>query len=168
MRASALLLALILGLTGCAGYRLGPTDGQPAGARSVRIAPFINQTVEAGMADEVTSALRAAIQRDGTLRLATRGPADLELTGVLKDYRRRELSLSRADTRTVQDYQVALTAHVVARDAATGAVRLDREVSAGALLRVGEDFVSSERQALPRLAGELARQITSLLADGDW
>jgi len=168
MRPSALLLALLLALTGCAGYRLGPHDGLPAGARSVRVTPFVNQTAEAGLADEVTAALRAAIQRDGTLRLATRGPADLELTGVLKDYRRRELSLSRSDARTVQDFQVALTAHIVVRDAATGAVRLDREVGAGALLRVGEDFVSSERQVLPRLAGELARQITSLLADGAW
>ncbi|MFN3408387.1 MAG: LPS assembly lipoprotein LptE [Limisphaerales bacterium] len=168
MRPLVLLLALTLALTGCAGYRLGPTDGASSGARSVRVSPFINQTVEAGMADEVTVALRAAIQRDGTLRLVTRGAADLEVTGVLKDYRRRELSLSRADARTVQDYQVALTARVVVRETATGTVRLDREVSAGALVRVGEDFVSSERQIVPRLAGELARQITSLLADGDW
>lgn len=163
-----LLLALALALTGCAGYRLGPADGLPAGSRSIRVTPFVNETAEAGMADELTSALRAAVQRDGTFRLATRGAADLELTGVITDYRRRELSLSRADARTVQDYQVAMTARIVARDTATGAVRLDRNVSALALLRVGDDFVSSERQALPRLAADLARQITSLLADGEW
>jgi hypothetical protein len=162
------LLPVLAALCGCAGYRVGPSNAQEAGARSIQITPFLNHTLEAGMADELTSSLRKSIQRDGTYRLATRGDADLVVTGVINTYQRRELSLSRNDARTVQDYQVLLTAHVTATEAGTGRVLLDRPVSAGALLRVGDDFVSSERQAMPMLARDLARQITSLLADGDW
>lgn len=162
------LLPLLLSLCGCVGYRVGPSNGQEAGARSVQVVPFQNLTPEPGMADELTSALRKAIQRDGTYRLATHGGADIVVTGVINNYQRRELSLSRNDTRTVQDYQVLLTAQVTVKEAGTDKVLLDRPVSAGALLRVGDDFVSSERQAVPMLTRDLARQITSLIADGTW
>jgi hypothetical protein len=36
------------------------------------------------------------------------------------------------------------------------------------LIRVGSDLTSAERQALPLLAADLARNITALLADGTW
>jgi hypothetical protein len=36
------------------------------------------------------------------------------------------------------------------------------------LLRVGSDLTSAERQALPLLAADFARQVTALLADGSW
>jgi hypothetical protein len=35
-------------------------------------------------------------------------------------------------------------------------------------MRVGEDLPSVERQSLPMAAADLARQITSALADGSW
>src|ERR1700754_2437303 len=100
------ILTLTLGvlLCGCAGYRLGPTGGQEAGAKSVQITPFVNNSTEPGLADEVTSALRKAVQHDGTFKLATHGNSDLILTGVITDYHRRELSLLRDDLRTVRDY----------------------------------------------------------------
>jgi hypothetical protein len=163
-----LTLLLALGASGCAGYRLGPTHGQTAGARSIQITPFVNHTPEPGLADDVTYALRKAIQRDGTYRLETHGEPDLIVTGVITEYRRRELSLLREDLRTVRDYQVALTASVTVRERATGRVVLDRSLSGGTLVRIGSGFVSSERQAAPLLANDLARQITDLLVDGDW
>lgn len=166
--AQILLLTLGLILCGCAGYRLGPTNGQPAGGKSVQITPFVNHSMEPGLADEVTSALRKAVQRDGTFRLATHGDSDLIVTGVITDYRRRELSLLRDDLRTVRDYQLTLVAQVTIRERASHRVLLDRTLNGGALLRVGDDFVSSERQAAPQLAQDLARQIKDLLVDGEW
>jgi hypothetical protein len=168
MRFPPLLLLAALLITGCAGYRVGPTNGQEAGSKSILIHPFINQTPEAGMADELTAALRKNIQRDGTFALATHGTADVIVHGVINNYQRRVLSLSRNDTRTVQDYQVQLTARITARESATGKIILDRDISAGALLRVGDDFVSTERQATPILAKDLASKITAALADGNW
>jgi hypothetical protein len=55
------LLPAAMLLAGCAGYRVGPTNGQEAGSSSIQIQPFVNHTPEAGMADELTSALRKSI-----------------------------------------------------------------------------------------------------------
>lgn len=166
--AQVLILTLVLSLCGCAGYRLGPTNGQKAGDKSVQVTPFVNNSPEPGLADEVTSAVRKAVQRDGTFKLATHGDSDLIVTGVITDYRRRELSLLRDDLRTVRDYQITLVAQVTIRERASNRVLVDRTINGTTLLRVGDDFVSSERQASPQLARELARQITDLLVDGEW
>lgn len=163
-----LVLGLLLSLCGCAGYQLGPTNVQQVGGKSVQITPFLNQSPEPGLADEVTSALRKAVQRDGTFKLATKGDSDLIVTGTITEYRRRELSLLRDDLRTVRDYQITLVAQVTIRERASNRVLTDRVVNGTTLLRVGDDFVSSERQASPQLARELARQITDLLVDGEW
>jgi len=164
------ILTLTLGifLCGCAGYRLGPTGGQEAGAKSVQITPFVNNSTEPGLADEVTSALRKAVQRDGTFKLATHRDSDLIVTGVITDYRRRELTLLRGDLRTVRDYQITIVAHVVIRERASNQVILERDVDGSTLLRVGVDFGSSERQAAPQLAEDLARRVKDLLVDGSW
>lgn len=165
--ARLLFLTLSAMLCGCAGYHLGPTNGQSAGAKSVQVTPFLNHSPEPGLADEVTSALRKAVQRDGTLRLNTRGDADIVVTGTLTEYRRRELSLLREDLRTVRDYHVTLSAQVSIRDRASGRVQ-ERVVKGETLVRVTEDFGSSERQAAPLLAEDLARKIKDLLVDGEW
>jgi len=162
------ILSLGLVLCGCAGYHLGPTNGQEAGAKSVQITPFVNSSSEPGLADEVTSSLRKAVQRDGTFRLNTRGDADLIVSGTITDYRRRELSLLRNDLRTVRDYQVTISAQVSIRERASGRVLQDRVLKGEMLIRVGDDLNSSERQAAPLLASDLARQIKDLLVDGEW
>lgn len=166
--AQILILTLGLCLCGCAGYRLGPTNGQKAGAKSVQITPFLNHSPEPGLADEMTSAVRKAVQSDGTFQLATHGDSDLVVTGVITDYRRRELSLLRDDLRTVRDYQITLVAQVTIRERASNRVLVDRTINGGTLLRVGGDFGSSERQAVPQLAQDLARKVKDLLVDGEW
>lgn len=69
MRAWICLIALLM--AGCAGYRLGPTNGLSAGARSVQVNPFQNKTIEPRLIDAVTSQMRKQIQQDGTYRLET-------------------------------------------------------------------------------------------------
>jgi hypothetical protein len=56
----------------------------------------------------------------------------------------------------------------VARERVSGKVLFEREVHGATLMRVGSDLASAERQALPLLATDLARHITSLLVDGGW
>ena len=72
------------------------------------------------------------------------------------------------DIATARDYQVRLTAQVTARERSTGRVLFDQPVTGTTLIRVGSDLTSTERQALPLLADDLARQITALLVDGGW
>jgi len=69
---------------------------------------------------------------------------------------------------TARDYKVSFTAHVVARSRLSGKVVLERDMTGSTLMRVGSDLPSVERQTLPLLAADLARQITAALADGAW
>jgi hypothetical protein len=154
--------------TGCAGYKLGPTNGVAAGAKSIQLRPFSNQTMEPRLGDAVATALRRDMQRDGTYRVATHGSPDIIVTGVLTRYDRHELSFLPNDILTVSDFRVNLKARVTARDVHSGKVLLDQEVTGYTLVRVGADLTSAERQALPLLADDLAKNITSLLVDGSW
>jgi hypothetical protein len=170
MRPFRLLSAcLALGfLSGCAGYRLGPTNGVEAGAKTLELSPFSNQTLEPGLGDAVTTAMRRHLQSDSTFRLASGGGADVIVSGVLTKYTRHELSFVPQDVLTVRDYRITATAQITARDVSTGRILLDSPVSGYALVRVGSDLTSAQRQALPLLADDLARKATALLVDGNW
>lgn len=167
---TALLLGCLLALAagGCAGYKLGPASGFAAGEKSIQVNPFLNKTLEPRLTDAVTSQVRKEVQRDGTFRLASRQDGDIVVTGVLVKYDRFELSFAPEDTLTVRDYRVSLTAQVTARDRSTGRMLLDQPVTGYTLVRVGTDLTSSERQALPLLAGDLARRVVALLSEGAW
>lgn len=161
-------VAAAVALTGCAGYRLGPSNGMAAGEKSIQIRPFANATLEPRLTDAVTAQLRREIQRDGTFRLATQDDGDIVVTGKISGYRRREIGLSTLDTLMPVDFQITLTVHVTARDRGTGKVVMDRDVTGSAIIQVGTDLTDSERQVLPVLAGDVARNVTALLADGSW
>ncbi len=163
-----LVFAVALALTGCAGYKLGPTNGLAAGGKTLQLTPFSNQTMQPRLGDAVTTALRRNLQRDGTYRLATHGGADVEVTGVLMHYDRHELSFVPRDVLTVSDFRINVKARVIARDRVSGKTILDKEVSGYTLVRVGSDLTSAERQAVPVLADDLAKNITALLVDGSW
>jgi hypothetical protein len=90
------------------------------------------------------------------------------VTGVLTKYYRQDISFVPNDVTTVRDYRLRLTAQVTARERSTGKVLFDQPLTGHTLIRVGSDLTSTERQAFPLLANDLAKQITSLLVDGSW
>ncbi len=163
---SACLVAVSL-LVGCGGYTLGPTNGLISGDKSIQITPFLNHTLEPRLGDTVTTALRRNIQRDGTYHLATGGEADIVVTGVVTHYTRHELNFEPHDVLTVQDFRVTVTAEITARDRATGNAT-NWTATAYTLVQVGSDLPSAERQAMPLLADELAKNVTGSLVDGTW
>jgi hypothetical protein len=152
---------------GCAGYRLGPTNGLVAGDKKIQITPFLNHTLEPRLGDAVTTALRERIQRDGTYRLGTQGDADIVVTGVVTKYLRHELNFEPHDVLTVKDFRVNVVAQITARDVATGHTT-NWTNTAYTLVRVGSDLASAERQAMPDLADELAKSVADSLVDGSW
>ena len=170
MRASVLtpLLCSLIALCGCAGYKLGPTNGQAAGARSIHVAPLLNQTLEPRLTDSITAALRKSFQLDGTFRLGSAGEADIVVTGNVTEYRRRAQSLAPSDLATGRDYRLEITVQITATERATGRVLLEKSIPGSTLIRVGSDLSSSERQAMPLLGEDVAKQIVSLLAEGTW
>jgi hypothetical protein len=112
--------------------------------------------------------MRKNLQQDGTFRLDTHGDGDIIVTGVITHYTRSPLSFQPADIVTVRDYRLHLTVQISARERISGKVILDRSVSGFTTLRVGNDLTGEERQAIPLLADNLAKNATSLLADGSW
>jgi hypothetical protein len=154
-------------LNGC-GYRLGPSNGQIARSQSLAVEPFINKTAEPRLTAAVTQSLRKSIQQDGTYRLNTQGDSDVVVTGTIVEYLRSGVSFKPEDLITPRDYYVTMKARVRAVQRSSGRVLLDREVTGRTTVRVGEDLVSAERQALPLLADDLAWHATSLLVDGEF
>jgi uncharacterized protein YcfL len=168
MKRLALSCLMALLFAGCSSYQLGPTNGTTAGERSIEVQFFQNKTGEPRLIEAVTASLRKTLQQDGTYKLDTRGESDVVVTGTLLKYQRGGVTFQPADVRTVRDYNVVLTAKVVARERSTGKVLLDREISGRTTLRAGSDLASAERQSLPNLAEDLARNITTYLVDGTW
>jgi len=162
------LLAASLFLTGCAGYRLGPTNGSPAGSRSFQVALFQNKTLEPRLIEPVATSLRRALKQDGTFRLDTSGGAYIIVEGVITEFNRAGLSLDPRDVLTVRDYELTLVAKFTAKETATGKIILDSTAFGRTVVRSGTDLPSAERAVAPLLAEDLARKITSALVDGSW
>ena len=162
------VILVCLSLSSCAGYRLGPTNGMVAGSRSVRVNLFENKTLEPRLTEALGIALRRTLQQDGTYRLNTQGEGDVVVSGVLTGYERLGLSFQPKDILSVRDFEIRLHAKVTAVERGSGRVILEQEVQGRTSLRPGSDFASAERQAVPLLAEDLARNITSLLVDGSW
>jgi hypothetical protein len=163
-----LLLLLTVFLTGCMGYKLGPTNGLPAGSRTIEVKSFINKTREPRISEYLASSLRKQFQQDGSFQLETSGRGDILVTGVILRFDRGGLSYQTNDVLTPQSYTLTMTARVLAINVNTGKTNLNRNVFGRTYIRIGNDQSSAERQAIPLLADDLARNAVSLLVDGDW
>lgn len=170
MRALNIFLPGLLAaaLCGCAGYQLGPVNGATAGEKSVEVLPFNNQTLQPRLGDALTQAVRERFQTDATYRLVTGEPGDLVVSGVIRKYEREALGYLNSDASTTQNFRIGVTVHVIVTDRATGKMLLERDVKGHTLVNVGPDFASSERQAAPLLAADVAHNIVALLAEGAW
>lgn len=162
-----LAAAAALVFAGCA-YQLGPTNGIEARGHSIQVQLFPNRTIEPRLSEPVAQALRRQLAQEGTFRLASRGDADVLVTGELVRYERRPVSFQPNDIIQVRDYEIRLTAQVKAIRSGSGEVILDRQVFGRTLIQSSDDQGSAERQGVPLAADDLARNITSLLVDGKW
>ena len=116
----------------------------------------------------VNRALKRNLQQDGTFELETSGNADLFVTGELTDFLRGGVSYTPGDILTVQDYNLQLTAKIKVTDRVTGEVVMEREITGSSIVRVGNNLTAGQRQAVPLIADQIARQATDLIVDGDW
>ncbi len=161
-------LALLLWGSGCVGYVAGPTNGLPAGSRSVRVEFFGNETLEPRLVVAVNRALKRNLQQDGTYTLETQGEADIVVSGQLTEFLRNGISYTPGDSLVVQDYTMQLTARIKVSDRTSGQVVYEGDVTGKSTVRVGNDLTSSQRQSIPLIADHLARQATSFIVDGQW
>lgn len=140
----------------------------PAGARSVQVNLFKNETWEPRLSEPLATSLRRWVQRDGTFTLATDGSAAIVVDGVITEFDRSAVSYQPSDILTVRDYQVTAYATFTATERATGRVITAAKAWGRTTVRAGADLTAAERQAVPLIAEDLARNITSVLVDGAW
>lgn len=162
------LAAGLSALTGCAGYKVGSTTAFPAGQHSIQIGLIQNKTLEPRLIESLNNALRKRFQQDGTYKLDTRGESDVVLTGVITRFDRSIVSFQPADVLTVRDYALSMSAKITVKERGTGKVLFDRDVNGRTTIRAGTDLASAERQAVPLLTEDLARNATTLIVDGNW
>jgi ABC-type transport system substrate-binding protein len=137
-------------------------------ARAVSVDFFKNETFEPRLVTAVNRALKRNLQQDGTYTLETQDDGDLIVTGELTEFLRNGVSYKPGDTLTAQDFNLQLKAKIKVTDRVTGKVVLDRGITAKSIVRVGNDLSASQRQAIPLIADQLARQATSLIVDRDF
>jgi len=163
-----LSLAIVVPVAGCTSYRIGSVSPAIPADQAVEVALFENATPLPGLAQALNASIRRELQRDGTFTLATGGDGDVLLTGSIDIYRRSPVSFQPRDILSVRDFEVELVTRVRAAEKATGQVLIDRELTGRTTVRLGGDLASAERQALPLLANDLAKQAVALLAEGGW
>jgi hypothetical protein len=161
------VLAVALGL-GCGGYRLGPTNPELTDGRTIQVQFFENRTLEPGLPEALNHALRQELQRDGSYRLRTGGDSDVLVKGVITGFERRPLAYQPTDVITATDFELRLTAQLTAAERLSGRILLERQLTGRTSIRLGNDLPSAERQALPLLAEDWARQAAAALTEGDW
>jgi hypothetical protein len=164
----ATAIGAVVLFAGCAGYRVGPVNGIPAGSRAVTVNLFQNNTYEPRLSESVAFALRRKLQQDGTYRLDTHDEGDIVLNGAITRYDRAPLSFDPRDILTPRDYTLSITADVTASERGTGKVLLHSLFTGRTVVRATADRNAAERQAYPTMAEDLARNITSALTEGPW
>ena len=165
LRLFAAGVALLLLGPGCA-YKLGPTNDQVAGAQTIAIDYFPNQSLEPQLTDLVATAVRREVQRDGTFKLSSRGAADIVVSGTIISYGRLPIGSKRDDVLTPTDYDVKITAKV--RAVRGTQTVYEGEVSGSAQVVFNADLNNAERENNPVAAENLARNLISAIANGSW
>lgn len=163
-----LWLVLAAVLSGCAGYKLGPTNGVAAGSRTVTFKPFANKTQEPRISEYMSTSLRKVLQQDGTYRLETSGSPDIMVSGEILRFDRSGLSYQQGDVLTPAQYTLTMQCRVIAVNVNTGKTYFNRLVQGSTYIQIGNDEYSDEREAIPILTDKIAHNAVSLLVDGEW
>lgn len=161
-------LLILLGgtsLTGCAGYKVGPV--QKTDYHSVAVPMFKNRTLKPQLEAQITNAIIKRFQNDGSLAIKSLNDSDIVLTGEIIRYDRMTVRSQRYDTTVPYEMRLTVEARIEAHDRVTGKVVLAPTVVSGSAdTFLGTDQQSSEQQALPLIADDLAKRAVSLLVEG--
>ncbi|MEM1165190.1 MAG: LptE family protein [Planctomycetota bacterium] len=159
----AVIAAIGVSLTGCAGYQFGSTYRQEYGTIAVPI--FGNTTYQYGYESEVTDAVIKEIHRTTPYKVVAASDADTVLSGTIIGADLQNL-VNDSETGLVQELAVILTVNFEWRDSRSGELLLGRRGYSASGLFV-PDFDAAERletgqsRAADRLAKDLVRELRS-------
>ena len=156
-----LAAALLLLLTaGCANYRLGSM--LPDDLQTVYIPTCKNETAEPLIEQDVTRAILAQIQMDGSLRVASADDADTVLEITLTKFWLDPVAYEAGKSSTANQYRMSIKATFVLRRRADNSVVVDSPSVTGWYdFDFAGDMTSSKNIALRPAAEDLGRRIVS-------
>jgi len=140
----------------------------PSYIRTIAIPTFANNTVEHGLADDITQALINSFLADRRLRLERERDADAVLRGTVLSYRNRVYAYTSQEVAT--QYEILLTVKVSLRDQVK-----NREIwkedaltvrSTYNVVPVGSEPAKTEADGRREIIQKLADQIVSRTVQG--
>jgi outer membrane lipopolysaccharide assembly protein LptE/RlpB len=165
---SVLLLAAILALSGCAGYRVGNTSGRDLqGVRSVYVPVVRNTSLEPDIQMTVTNAIIRRFNSDGTLEVNQNANADSELDVVITNVQHTPVRSSSSDILVTAEYQVTIQGEATYVNRKLGRKIFENyAVNGSTTFFTQSDIQEGERQALPLAAEDLANNTVKLITEG--
>lgn len=158
------LVGLLLVSTGCAGYRLGSM--LPDDIQTVYIPSFINETSEPLIEIDCQRGLVEALQRDGSLRIASEESADAIARVVLRSYTLEPTVYDTTRRSDVQQYRIRITARLLMTRRADDSVIVERpSVQGEGVFIVSGDLSSSKRLGLPVAATDLGNKLVQQMVE---
>ena len=163
-RLAPVVIGLALLGAGCANYRVG--SSLPPDVTSVHVPTFVNRTGEPRLEAAATRATIARFQSDGTLRIATRGEADVVLEVLLTSLSLEPLRYDDEHVKTATEYRMTVLADMTVIHRGSGEVILQKSRVKGEadFIPVG-DLFSAKRDNLPAVADDLSRRLVEGLVE---
>jgi hypothetical protein len=168
-----LLLTLVGGLVGCAGYQIGPVKPKlMERVQTIAVPTFKNDTLEPRIEVALASAVIKQLQQDGTYKVVRENEADAILEGTLLEIRRRPARSVRGNVLQTREYTLELRVHYSVKDRATGREIESRTITGTTSFfvsgsnTIAADVTQDERQAMPIAAEDLAVRLVSQISEG--
>ena len=154
---------LLLPAAGCVRYQLGSM--LPEDVRTVYMPTCVNLTDEPLIEQDVTRAILAQIQMDGSLRIADADSADTILDVSLVRFWLDPVSYESGNSSTVNQYQMNIQASFVLRRRVDNSVAVEAPNLIGwYVFNFAGDMTSSKSVALRPTAEDLGRRIVTRIA----
>lgn len=167
MKTLALLAPLVF-LTSCAGYRLG--DAKPAAMAKVSrisVSMFSNTTLHPRAEALATSAVINAMVVDGTYKVSNLDHADAVLEGEVHEIRYRTIRSTRLDTMLPEELANTVTLNWTLRDARNPTKILASGSSTGSSqLFVSSNLQTARNNALPEALARAGEGLVSRISNG--
>ncbi len=161
---TAFLIATLF--AGC-GYKLG--EIRPTPMRSVRtlgVPTFKNNTYEPRVEVLLADTLIKQLQQDGTYSIVSDNTADAIVYCTLRSITRRSLRSVQNNVLATSEFEIVLEVNYQVVDRVTGFVLMEGRARGDSSFFANNDLQTTERQAIPVAANELAVDLTSQLAEG--
>lgn len=153
-------------LAGC-GYKLG--EIRPTPMRSVRtlaVPTFKNNTYEPRVEVLMADTLIKQLQQDGTYTIVSDNTADAIVYCTLRSITRRSLRSVQNNVLATAEFEIVLEVNFQVVDRVTGFVLMEGRARGDSSFFANNDLQTTERQAIPVAANELALDLTAQLAEG--